>query len=337
MKKIISVFAFIVFTALSFISCNKTQPTVNQYPERVHLVMAEVNPENSICGRMDNAFKSRLEELSEGKITVEIKYYGVLGDESQIIKALTNPEDDTVQVARVSANLSKYGANKSLLLSIPFTFYDDSHFWSFAKSDVAEEILNEPYELGIGIKGLCYAEEGFRHFFSTEPINKLSDLQGKKMRVSGTTLTMLSKSLLTIPVSIQYTSLYMSLQTGKVDIAEQPLSNYLTNSFYRVAPYMIMDGHMIGAVEIVISSKCWDSLSYYQQVLVKKAADYASVYCKEIAASQETSDAVELITKGVTLVEVADKDEWQNACSEMIKENSKDYPELYEKILAFKN
>lgn len=332
MKRTLIVPACFLFLTL-FISCEKKMPEVHQYPEKVHFVMAEVNPEDSICGQMDAAFKKRLEELSEGNLTVEIKYYGVLGDESQVIKSLMNNEDDSIQIARVTANLSSFGANKSVLLSIPYTFNDNEHFWKFTKSDIAEEILNEPYELGLGVKGLCYAQEGFRNFFSTESISSLKDLQGKKMRVNGQTLTMLSKSLLTIPVNIQFTNLYMALQTGKIDIAEQSLSNYYTNSFYRVAPYMIMDGHMIGAVEILISSKCWDSLSYYQQVLVKKAAEYASAYCKEISFDKETDDAIELITKGVTLLEVTDKDEWKKSCDAIIKEQSKDYPDLYNKIV----
>lgn len=333
MLKPVKISAFVVFSSFLIVSCEKKSVEVHQHPEKVHLVMAEVNPEDSITGQMDYAFKKRLEELSEGNMTVDIHYYGILGDEAKVMKILESENDNSIQLARVSANLSNYGAKKSALISVPYIFKDDSHFWRFAGSKAAEEILLEPYDLGMGVRGLCFAQDGFKHLFSTEAVYSLEDLKGKKIRVSDESLKMVSIALDTVPVNVQYADLYMSLQNGKVELAEQSLSNYLSNSFYKFAPYMIMDGHGVGAVEIVISSKCWDSLSYYQQVLIKKAADYASKYCKGIVNEQETNDAIELITKGITLVEVADKSEWQDACKNIIQESTKDYEKLYSDIL----
>ncbi|MBQ3671252.1 MAG: TRAP transporter substrate-binding protein [Treponema sp.] len=314
-----------------FSSCKKEDPKkVDDAP--ITLLMAEVNPEDSICGKMDFAFKQKVEELSNGKIHIDLKCAGILGDESQVMKIFMS-ENPTIQLVRISASLAKYGGKKSRLLSIPFTFSNAEHFWKFASSDIADEILNEPYELNLGMRGLFYGEEGFRHFFSTEKIASIEDMKGRKTRVSGQVLTDLAKSLKATPVEVPFTDLYSSLQTGKTEVAEQPISNYLTNSFHKVAPYIILDGHMLGAVQVLISSKAWDSLSENQQRILVAAGKYASDYCRKIAAESEEDIKKQLMAEGATITSVNDITPWQEACKAMIADSSKDYPELYKKIL----
>ncbi|WP_407428222.1 TRAP transporter substrate-binding protein [Treponema sp.] len=318
---LLSLFSF------SFLSCNFQ----NQKP--VTLVMAEVNPANTVAGKMDAAFKEKVEELSKGKIKIHLQYSGILGDEPQIMKLIVDP-DSSIHLARVSASLVNYGDKQSKLLTIPFTFEDDEHFWKFASSELAEEFLDEPYKKGLGVKGLFYAEEGFRHFFSTTRINTLDDLKNKKIRSSNAkVLQDLVESLNAEPVVVPFTDLYAALLTGKVDVAEQPVTNYLSNSFNDVAPYMILDGHMLGAVQVVINSKIWDSLSKKQQEILKEAGKYASNYCKTIVENENKLALETLKKQGVVITEISDKTPWKTACKKMITESSQDFPELYQKIL----
>ncbi len=314
-----------------FASCRKETP-VKEKESPLKLFMAEVNHEDSICGKMDLAFKQKVEELSDGKILIDLKCSGILGDEAQVMKILQS-ETPTIHLARISASLAKYGGKKSKLLSIPFTFSNAEHFWQFASSDIAKEIINEPYELKLGMRGLFYGEEGFRHFFSTDEISGIADMKGKKTRVSGQVLTDLAKSLGAEPVEIPFTNIFVSLQTGKIDVAEQPLSNYLADNFHKAAPYIILDGHMLGTVQVVISSKTWDSLTEKQQRILTAAGKYASDYCRKIAAESEEKIKAQLTAEGVKITTVDDISPWQEACRKMISESSKDYPELYEKIL----
>lgn len=316
---------------LLFAACKKDgQKKAEDKP--VTLLMAEVNPEDSICGQMDLAFKQKVEELSGGSITIDLQCSGILGDESQVMKVFMS-ENPTIQLVRISASLAKYGGKKSKLISIPFTFSNAGHFWRFASSDIAQELLNEPVELDMKMRGLFYGEEGFRHFFSTEKISGIEDMAGKKTRVSGEVLTELAKSLKAEPVDLPFTDLYGSLQTGKTEVGEQPISNYLTNSFYQVAPYLILDGHMLGAVQVVISSQAWDALSENQQRILIEAGKYASDYCRKIVEESEEGIRQQLVAMGATITDVDDITPWQEACREMIAEAAKDYPELYQKIL----
>lgn len=329
MSKIFKTFLILCECTILLTSCSKAK---EQNKSVINLVMAEVNPENSHCGQMDKFFKDKVEELSNGTIIIDLRFSGVCGDEKQVINFMMQG-NSTIQLARVTANLSPYGEKKSELLTIPYTFKSPEHFWKFASSNLAQDMLEQAYNDGLGVRGLCYAEEGFRNFFSTNKISSVNDIKGKKMRVAGKNLENLAKSLEAEPVKCEYTDLYMSLQTGMVEVAEQPFSNYLSNSFYKVAPYLILDKHMLGVVQIMVTSECWDTLSAEQQSILKEAAMAAAQFCKDISEQQEIDAALKLVSEGVTIVSVPDMEPWKKACQGMIEENSKEYSEIYKQIV----
>lgn len=329
-KKVISI-ALLASSVFLFFSCNKK----NQPGEKeITLVMAEMNPPDTVVGRMDGAFKEKVEELSGGKIKIDLQCSGILGDEKQIMNLIMSP-DSSIQLVRGPSNLTSYTdkVSKSSLISIPYTFKNDEHFWKFANSDLAEEILNEPYENGVGIKGLFYAQEGLRHYFSTHKIESVADLKGKKMRVSGKVLTSLANAFEAEPVDVKFTDLYAAMQLGTVEIAEQPITNYISNSFHHVAPYLILDGHMLGAVSVLINAKCWDSLSENQKNILLEAGKYASDYCHKIVDEANEEAKKSLKNGGITITEVSDISPWQESCNEIRREAAAANPELYQKIL----
>ena len=150
----------------------------------VTLVYAEVNPLDTIVGQMATAFKEKVEELSGGKIAIDIQASGVLGSENDVLDTMLGG-GGTIDMSRISAfALTSYGVEKSVLLSIPYTFVNRDHFWNFANSDLAPEFLMEPHDNNLGVRGLFYGEEGFRHFFTVKEISGLEDLKGMKLRVS---------------------------------------------------------------------------------------------------------------------------------------------------------
>ena len=153
----------------------------------VTLTYSEVNPlDGTIVGEVAKAFKAKVEELSGGEVLIDIQAGGVLGSEDQILDNLLGGGNIT-DIGRFSAfALTQYGCDKAKLLSIPYTFVNEDHFWKFADSELAEEFLLEPQTLGLPLRGLCYGEEGFRHFFFKKGIEVkgIEDLKGLKIRVS---------------------------------------------------------------------------------------------------------------------------------------------------------
>lgn len=301
----------------------------------VTLVYAEVNNLDTIAGKTGVKFKEEVEKLSGGTVLIDIQHSGVLGAEHDVLDAMLGGSG-TIDMSRISAfALTAYGGVKSSLLSIPYTFAGREHFWKFATSDLASEFLLEPVELDLGIRGLFYAEEGFRHFFGTKPLNSIKDMAGLKVRISTDPIAQgMVTGVGADPTQVSYSELYTALQSGVVDAAEQPIANYYGMKFNEPAPYMILDGHTLGAMQVIITEEAWNKLSAKQQAAVMKAGEIASAYNRGISEDAENEVVKKMTAEGVVVTPVDDISAWQEACAETIKKASAVDPELYKKILA---
>ena len=301
---------------------------------KVTLVYAEVNPLDTIVGQTGSHFKEKVEELTGGSVVVDVQASGVLGSENDVLDAILGGST-SIDISRISAfALTSYGCNKSKLLSIPFTFENRAHFWNFANSDLAPEFLNEPQELGLPVRGVFYGEEGFRHFFTVNPVSGIDDFKGLKLRVSNDpVMNGLVEGLGANPTVVSFGELYSALQTGVVDGAEQPIANYQSNAFPEVAPNLILDGHTLGAIQVIITDDAWDKLTPEQQDVLTEAGKYASEFNRKISEEAENKVLDELKANGVNVVEVEDKSPWQEACKDIIESSTKDNAELYQQIL----
>ena len=304
--------------------------------EPVTLTYAEVNPLDTIVGKIATEFNAKVEELSGGEVIIDVQASGVLGSEAQILDGILSG-GTTVDISRISAfALTSYGCGKATLLSIPYTFASREHFWNFAGSDLAQEFLAEPQQMGLPLRGLMYGEEGFRHFFFKNEVTDISSLNGLKIRVSeDPIMTGMVKALGANPTVVSFTELYSALQTGVCDGAEQPIANYKSNAFPEVAPYLMLDGHTLGAVQVVITDAAWAKLNEQQQGWIMEAAKYASE--QNAAGVQAAEDKVleELKASGVTVIDVPDKSAWQAAVADVaaIKSATAAYADLYQQIL----
>ena len=307
MKKFLAlVMALCMVFALCAVSAYADDP--------VTLTYAEVNPlDGTIVGEMAKAFKAKVEELSGGSVLIDIQAGGVLGSEDQVLDNLLGYGNIT-DISRISAfALTQYGCEKASLLSIPYTFVNEEHFWNFAASDLAQEFLLEPQELGLPLRGLCYGEEGFRHFFFKNEVKGLEDLKGLKIRVSSDpVMTGMVTDLGASATTVAFTELYSALNTGVVDGAEQPTANYRSN---------------------IITDAGWAKLSEEQQGYVMEAAQYASQVCREKVAEIEAQTFELLAQDGATVIEVEDKAPWIEACQPTIQANTAKLADLYQQIL----
>lgn len=302
---------------------------------KVTLVMAEVNPLDTIVGQTDSFFKEKVEELSGGSITIDLQASGVLGSENDVLDAIAN-YDNSIDISRISAfALTTYGCQKASLLSIPYTWTGRDHFWAFVNSDLAAEFLAEPQEIGLPLRGIFYGEEGFRHFFTRTPVSGIKDLSGMKLRVSNDPVMVgMVNGLGASATPIAFGELYSALQTGVVDGAEQPIANYKSNAFPEVANNLILDGHTLGAIQVVITDSAWEKLTADQQAVIMEAGKLAQEYNRSLSEEAENKVLDELKAEGCNVVEVDNPAEWAEACADVIAENTASQADLYAQILA---
>lgn len=282
---------------------------------------AELNGDDNINARVGYKFAEYVDELSEGRIKIDVFTASQLGDEITCLNAL-QMGGGTVDFYRGNTNsLGDYGIRKMNLFGLPYVFTGREGMWKVLESeDLGQAFLNEGAEVGAGFVGITYTDEGARHTFTSMEITCLDDLKGKKIRVPETTLMMDTMAALGAePTPISYSELYSSIQTGVVDGGENGYPGYDSNKFYEVAPYYLLDGHTFSPGVILMAEARFNELSEEDQAILYEAGKKASAWNKEQIENEEAELRKALEEKGVTIIDVPAEDiaKAQEACKEV--------------------
>lgn len=298
------------------------------------LTYSECNSIDSVDGKYAVFFKDKVAELTDGAVVVDIQPSGVLGTESEILDGMISYAG-TADIARITCSaFVSYGCKKTGLLGLPYLFESSDHFWNFANSELGAEILAEPEANGLPVQGLFFLEDGFRSFFFKNEVAGIADLKDLKIRVSDDQIMNgLVNGLGASPTVVSFNELWSSLQSGVVDAAEQPIPQYMSNTFYEVAPYVLLDEHTLATSSVIISNDAMNKMTAEQQEAIKEAAKATEEYCKELCADEVEAAKKELEGLGTTFIDVADKAPWRDACSAIISQFTSGLEDTYQGIL----
>ncbi|MEM9985543.1 MAG: DctP family TRAP transporter solute-binding subunit, partial [Bacteroidota bacterium] len=159
----------------------------------------------------------KLEEYSDGKMSLEIYPSSQLGSERQCLELL---QIGSLAMTKVSASVMENFSPDIQIFGLPYIFRDRAHAYAVMDGPIGQELLlgSERYWL----RGLTYFDAGYRSFYTkTKPVNSPADLKGLKIRVQESPVAMeLVRSMDGAPTPIAWGELYTALQQGVVDGAE---------------------------------------------------------------------------------------------------------------------
>jgi len=228
--------------------------------EAKHYRFAYDQPKTTGYGIAGDLFANKLKELSGGSILID-QYPGAqLGQEPQVLQLVK--AGDVEFCISSSANAATLSPQAGVM-SLHFLFRSEDHLvkgLSDPKVTAAVRSMIEDTVQGAHVIGVLTL--GLRHMYSKKPIEKVEDMKGLKVRVQATaTEDLMFPVYGAQTVHMPFGSVYTSLQTGVVDVAENGVNVYLANKHYEVAPVLSMTGHEANNNLIWISDKLWKSLS----------------------------------------------------------------------------
>jgi len=240
-----------------------------------------------------------LEQLSDGKLKLEIYPSQQLGTERQCLELL---QIGSLDMTKVSVGVLENFAPKMKVLGLPFLFRDREHSFKILDGPIGQELLNggEKYWL----KGLGYYDAGSRSFYTKDkPVHSPEDLIGQKIRVmeSVTAMEMVS-DLGGSPTPISWGELYTALQQGVVDGAENNPPSFYLSRHYEVAKFYTLDEHTVLPDALLIGTHSWEKLSEEEQGWLTKAVHNSIVYQRKLWLEAE-NEALEAVKKaGVEII-----------------------------------
>jgi len=266
--------------------------------------------------------KQRLEELTDGKATIDLYSGGVLGGETDCLEQVQKGE---LAMTKVSTAALEAFIPEMKVFSIPFTFRDENHFWTTLNGDIGKKLLAKG--AAQNFQGLCYYDSGDRNFYSTKkPIRTIDDVKGMKIRVmnSRTAMDMIN-AMGGSPCPITWGELYTALAQGTVDAAENNPPSFDTSRHFEVCKYFTFTAHQRIPDMVIMSTKVWDTLPQDVQAALQKAADESEIFQRKLWKEKTEQSLALAKEKGVELI-TPELDGFRKACAGIIQH--KDYADI---------
>lgn len=249
------------------------------------LKFSHVVSENTPKGQAAIFFEKRLEELSKGRIDVQVYPSKQLYNDKAVLKAIRL---DSVQMAAPS--FSKFGkiVPQLALFDLPFLFKDINQLHRVQDGIVGKKLKEMVTKKGI--VALNFWDNHFKQLSSSKKaLIKPSDAKGQKFRImSSKVLEAQFKAVGANPQMMPFSEVYSGLQQGVIDGQENTNSNIFTKKFYEVQTDLSITNHGYLGYLVVMSKKFWNKLPSDLQKDVVQAMNEATTKERELAEELNT-------------------------------------------------
>ena len=296
-----------------------------------HYRFAYDQPRNTGYSVAGDLFADKLKELSKGTMIID-QYPGAqLGQEPQLLQLVKSGD---IEFAIISSANTATISPQAGVMSLHFLFRDENHvIKGLADPKVFEALKTMIDETTQGLHVIATGSQGVRHMYSKKEIHNVGDIKGLKIRVQATaTEDLMFPAYGAQTVHMPFGSVYTSLQTGVMDVAENSINVYLVNKHYEVAPVLNLTEHEANNALVFISDKLWQSLSAEQKGWVTTAANEVSQKEPAKAFELEKAAAVKLKSIGVKIVTDVDKKSFTGIADPYLDKLAKDLGPHAEKI-----
>jgi tripartite ATP-independent transporter DctP family solute receptor len=271
-----------------------------------HYRFAYDQPKTTGYGIVGDIFADKLKELSKGTMLID-QYPGAqLGQEPQVLQLVKSGDIEfCISSSANAATLSPQAG----VMSMHFLFRSEAHLIkAMADPAVGNAVKAMIADTVQGARVIALSTLGLRDMYSKREIKKVEDMKGLKVRVQATpTEDTMFPAYGAQVVHMPFGSVYTSLQTGVMDVAENGVNVYLANKHYEVAPVLSMTEHEANNSLIWVSDKLWNSLTPEQQGWVQTAATEVNKNEPAKAIELEHQSAEKLKAIGVKIVTDVDK------------------------------
>ena len=242
-------------------------------------------------GHAAEYFKKKAEELTGGKVKVEVYANSTLYKDKEEMEAL---QLGAVQMLAPSlAKFGPLGVKEFEVFDLPYIFdnYDELH--KVTQGPAGRALLDKLEAKGV--KGLAYWDNGFKSFSANKPLRNPEDFKGLKMRIqSSKVLESQMRALGSLPQVMAFSEVYQALQTGVVDGTENPISNLYTQKMHEVQKNLLLSEHGYLGYAVITNKKFWDGLPADIRVKLEDAMVQATRYANQIA-KVENDKALEAV------------------------------------------
>lgn len=247
----------------------------------------------------------------------------------QVAGALSGDTDALVTQAKLGVSLvvpsdpgrlaSQFNIPDLNILMAPYILTDPASLKKLPDTELFKEWQKELENQGIVYITNMY--NGFRCFYTTKPVTKVSDLSGLRIRGFGNAIgNNLAKYLGFANIGISWGEVFSGIQQKTLDGCEVQVATADGSRLYEVVKNIAMTKHYMLQSAFVCSAKFYNSLSDADREFFVKTVREAALEYGEIIRSEEDSYYDNMKKNGVNIYDV-DISEFQKAIEPLYTNN----------------
>ncbi|CAI2435011.1 Extracytoplasmic solute receptor protein yiaO [Serratia ficaria] len=274
----------------------------------------------------------KLKQATDGRLEIKVFAGGVLGDEDQTLQQV---QIGAIDMIRVSLAPVTTIAPETGVLTLPYIFRDEQHMHKVLDGDIGQEIAARlTADPKARMVFLGWTDAGVRNMITKRPINKPEDLQGMKIRVQNSAISLATlKAMGANPVAMGVSEVFSGMQTGVVDGTENNPPTFVAHNYLPVAKYYTLTGHFIQPEMMLFSKARWDKLSAADQQLLLKLGKEAQAEERTLWASYNQQSLDKMKTSGVHFQPI-DRNDFIQATQPVREQYGKGHEDLLKRIAA---
>ena len=256
-------------------------------------------------------FAELVAERTNGEYKIEIYPNGTLGGESEMLDSMTMGMLDMGIIT--SGPFVNFSAMMGVL-DMPYLFATNEEAYAVLDGEIGKELLGSLEEAGL--KGLAYAERGFRNVTnSVRPVTSAADVAGLKLRVmENEVYTATFKALGVNAVPMAWSEALTAMQQGTIEGQENPVNVMYSYGLWDYGQkYVTFDRHSYATAIITMSLDVYNTLDEATQAIFMQAAQEAAEYERAWVAEKEADQIQALKDNGMEIVETPDVDSFRAA------------------------
>lgn len=232
------------------------------------LKVADVHPDGYPTTAALASMGKKLEKESNGRLKTTNFFNGVLGDEKQMLE---QTQIGAIDIFRVSLSIIATIVPETAVFNLPYVVRDEEHMHKILDGPLGKEIEDKINKSSANLIVLGWMDAGNRSLLTKNPVSKIEDLKGMKIRVQGNPVMIDTLNALGAnAVSMGMGEVYTGLQTGIIDGIENNPPTFTSQNYQSMAKYYGLTRHAIIPEPIVMSKMKWDRLSKEDQALLLK-------------------------------------------------------------------
>jgi tripartite ATP-independent transporter DctP family solute receptor len=267
-------------------------------------------------------FKSQMETLTNGGVTVQIFPNAQLGGERDIAQAVRR---GSVEMGGIGVGLSGWVPEMSIT-DAPFLWKTRQQAYNAFAGEFGDDLRKLSLDKGFKLVG--WTDLGFRCMTNNvKPVLKADDMQGLKMRVPNSRAYIaLIQALGASTVAVDLSELYLALRQGVADGQDTPAPVVKSTKLYEVQKFVSKTDHVLTTAYIVINPDAYAKLSETEQAAFNKASKAADDHVRQLTVQQESESYTFFAANGLQVATDVDRESFRAKTASVLTGNPDLFP-----------